>query len=298
MSLDAQTTPTAPVAAAILESAKEGLNAPKTETLTEGSSPEAQALESGGKTEEDPKFAARFAALARRERQILERERALKGREGKYQSFEKILENPKNDPLAYLQAGGLSYEEITNHLISKIDSNKPLTADEKIAALERRIEEKDQAAIASQKEREQADLQAAVDQYKTNIIEHIGSNADKYELIMANEAQDLVFEVALQHWEQTGGEKGGQVMSYDAASEAVENYLEQQIRDKILKTKKFSRADPGLKGEEPVLKQAAPAPTLTNRNTVSAVSSAPTSNYLVDRDASIRKAAALLRFRK
>lgn len=285
MSLDqGTTTPTAVHTAAV--------GTPEPTALA----PEAPVVE---KPEEDPKFAARFAALSKRERQILDREKAIKAREAdtEYQSYMSSKKNAKENPLAYLQTAGLSYEELTNYLISQVDSTKPLTADDKIAALEKRIEEDKQARVREAQEKEQADLQAAVDQYKTNIKDHIDSDKDKYELIHANDGHDLVFEVALAHWENTGGAKGGEVMAYDKAAEAVEAYLEQQVRDKILKTKKFAPAEPEAKKDGvPGQKLTVPSPTLTNRNTVTAPSLNSPSKFMSDED-SKRRAAALLRWR-
>lgn len=249
----------------------------------------------------DPRFAARFAALTKRERSIQEREKALKAREGDadYIAFKKARENAKLDPIGLLKAHGWDYDAVTQFVLG---DNK-LTPEQQIARLQEQME-LDKKAREDAEAAKARDADAAVlDGHKRAIAEHVKANTERYELVSLQEdGAELVLSVIEQHWEATGGNDGGQILSIDEAAAAVEDYLEKQAQERVLKAKKFQPKT------APVTTPAAtapttpptttPPPTLTNRSVTGATPvDAIDPNTLSDEE-SKRRAASLLRWTK
>ena len=87
-------------------------------------------------------------------------------------------------------------------------------------------------------EKEQAEENAYYDSVQNNFQEEIGSfvaqNPEKYELIEASNANDLVFDVIEEHYNETGS-----ILDIEEAADAVEDYLEQEA-NKFMKLRKIS----------------------------------------------------------
>jgi len=128
--------------------------------------------------EESKRTAARFAALSRRERKILERENKIKEAENKLLEFDKLKRNAKLDPQAALDVLGVTFADIINFHGS---DGKP-TADMRIAALERRLHE-EQAAKENRKQQPEpteTQFKQTVAQYSDAIQSVIAANPQKY----------------------------------------------------------------------------------------------------------------------
>jgi len=139
--------------------------------------PEAPIIPSA-EDEESKRTAARFAALSRRERKILERENKIKETESKLLEFDKLKRNAKLDPQAALDALGVTFADIINFHGS---DGKP-TADMRIAALERRLHE-EQAAKENRKQQPEpteTQFKQTVAQYGDAIQSVIAANPQKY----------------------------------------------------------------------------------------------------------------------
>lgn len=251
------------------------------------------------KPEEDPKFAARFAALTRREKMIQDRESKVKTEEAEYKAWKKAKEEAKINPVSLLETHGLSFNELTDYLLTK-GEQKQLTAEEKIELLQKRLDDKEKADAEAMTKRKQDEVESHVSNYKSNIKQLVDGSGDTYELIQSQEAYDLVFSVVQEHWNSTYDESTGtgEFMKTDLACKAVEDYLTDQVREKILKLKKFAP-----KGEEPIeaevkteeAKTSIP-PTLTNRiSTQSLHTDAP--KQRLSNEESIKLAASLLRWK-
>jgi hypothetical protein len=252
------------------------------------------------KAEEDPKFATRFAALTRREKMIQEREARMKAEEAEYKAWKKSKDEAKINPVGLLETHGLSFNELTDYLLTK-GEQKQLTAEEKIELLQKRIDDKEKAEAEALAKRRQDEIENLVTEHKNKIKELVDSSGDTYELIQAQEAYDLVFSVMEEHWQGTYNEKTGtgEIMPTAQACKAVEEYLTDQVREKILKLKKFSSRGEEV-GAEPVKgveesKTNIP-PTLTNRIATQSVHSDGPKVKMSDEE-SIKRAAALLRWK-
>jgi hypothetical protein len=83
-------------------------------------------------------FASKFSALSKREKEIRNKEAALKDRVAKLDAYEKASATWKDDPAAildYLQEHfGLGFESIADAQIGKFKSSLPKTPEEQMAA--------------------------------------------------------------------------------------------------------------------------------------------------------------------
>jgi len=185
-------------------------------------------------------FDRKFAALSRKERDIRARETELAGLEERFQSMEREPEMPleqrlRANPLKVLEELGLGYETLTDLALNdgKLtpDMQMQLIRDEletdyqsRFHDLEQRLEERD---VREQDERYDSILSGFMEE----IQNHVATD-DNYELIRANDAGDVVYEVMEEHYNQSGN-----ILSIDEAAEAVESYLEEEA-EKILNLQK------------------------------------------------------------
>jgi hypothetical protein len=96
----------------------------------------------------------------------------------------------------------------------------------KFEELENRLIEKEK----SDEQRRYDDIQRG---FQNEIEDFVESNADRYELIKANEANDIIYDVIEEHYNDTG-----RILDIEEAAEAVENYLEEEA-EKIFRLGKF-----------------------------------------------------------
>lgn len=254
-----------------------------------------EAAPAGDKKDVD--LSTRFAALTKRERVIVERERALKPLEKDVSAWKQAQESAKLNPMALLEAHGLTYDAVTQFVLN----DRKLTPEQRIEAIEAERAKERELAAKAQKDKDSEQVTSVIDGHKQAIREHVDQAGDTYELVRLNDAYDLVHTVVEEHFFEHGT-----ILPVADAAKAVEDYLEGEARDKVLKSKKFAPkaetppppATPQAAaggGDGPETRQ--PAPTLTHR----AVSSAPPpagadAHKDLSDEESKRRAAAMLRW--
>jgi len=247
---------------------------------------------------QDDKFAAKFAALSRKEKQLRAKEVALENRlkemEAKFASKQsensKYIdpERLKREPLKVMEETGLTFKQLaemvmndgkatTEHILS--EQEERIAA--KIKALEDKLAEKE---AKEAKERHEAQLSA----FKSELENFVATTED-YELIRAEEATELVYEVIEAHYNKTADEQGmnGIILSNKEAADAVENYLLENAK-KLTQVKKLQ---PAAAPAKPAEKKA--ATTLSNAHAVQATQT--TAKNLSD-DQSKAEAAKLIKW--
>lgn len=250
---------------------------------------------------QDERFAAKFAALSRKEKamraqeaklaqQAQEMQQKIAEFEAKMQEMEKYksgYERVKREPFKVLEEQGLTREQIAELFLNdgKPSQEMLLTEAEKkinakIEEMERKLAEKE---AKEAKDREEAALSA----FKAQLTDFI--NADpSYELIKANDAVDMVYEVIEQHHAETG-----EILSNKEASDVVEEYLLEEAK-KLVDREKVRKL---LQPQTPT-KSAAPqgksSPTLSNAQAAQA-SGKTAAKFLSDEE-SKAEAAKLLRW--
>jgi hypothetical protein len=282
---------------------------------TEGETqPELQAdskAEVTPKTEEAPKqedkFAAKFAALSRQEKKVKQqfaelnrkaqemqaREKEMTDRIAKLQQeseqYQARFSKIKDNPLQGLQEEfGTDFETLTKMqlndqnptpemLIKRSEAALEAKYAKKLADLEAKIAEKEETAQKTQ-------VENAKKQYMTAINEHVKTGGDKYELITANSATQLVYEVVEEYFNQNQ-----KVLSVEEAADLVEKHLETEAK-KVFELKKFKQTS-----QPPVAKTPGKqtAPTLSNSLSAERPVNGPKK---LSAEESLREAAKMIRW--
>lgn len=250
----------------------------------------------------DDFLAPKFAALTRKEKQLREMEKSFKTREAEIEKRMKEIEERsksasstsqsaaealKANPLKFMRDNGLTLDQLVQMQLNDENPTMDMKFDRYKQELESKTTKEIEQLKQSLKEKEEKEAQArydaAVENYKQEVQAFIGQNADTYELISANNAHNLVFEVAEQYFNDTQ-----KVLDMKAAADAVEAHLYDEA-SKIMKLKKFQQTS-----QTPGAKPAAEtAPTLSNTQASEVPKNG--SQRLSDEE-SKREAAKLLRW--
>jgi len=245
-------------------------------------------------------LSAKAVKIAKKERQVQEREKILiKAKEqvenkiASIRAFEDVKNNAKRNPIEYLKAAGLTFEEVAKFVLN---DEKP-TQETEIELANKRIETLEQRLEREAKEKEEFEIRRqetyinnAKTAYLNAVKDVISSNPDEFELLSANNADSVVLDVVLGWYN-----KHGEMMHPRDACKQVEAWYESQVAE-LKKLKKAQR----LLGTEETKQQASEAapksPSVTLSNDVAPSSSKPLSIKMLPRDESVRRAAGLLRF--
>lgn len=172
----------------------------------------------------------RFAALARREARIVRERQAVKSERERLnaerQQLKQLSELPalaKNDPLAALEALGLSPDELTAALLNGVSTEAQTVTRAELAEMEQRLKA----------EREQLDLDRQIKAFRQQIDEHIKGNPESYELLNLQGKSSLVFEVIEEAYKQHQ-----RILDVAEAAQMVEDHLEEEA-SKLLSAKKI-----------------------------------------------------------
>lgn len=201
-----------------------------------------------------PAPSAREIELSEKFNQITAREKDLRDAEARikderetmgvtaseHEETRKILATFKDNPLAGLKALGIEFKDVAERVIN---DGEP-TAEHRVAKLEREWTAKrdaDQAAsdtAAKAQEESLKELQIekkerAVAQTQKDISAVLEEGGDKYEMIRAQGAENLVFDVAAQVYRDTK-----KIMTWNEAADQVEKQITAEV-EKFLETGKF-----------------------------------------------------------
>ena len=195
-------------------------------------------------------FASKFAALSRKEKALRDREADY---ESKFEEMERRLaeyeaqsQEPevdweqllRRDPLRALEEAGLGYDKLTELALN----DGKLTPDMQMSAMREEIERDYRRKFEDLEERLHAKEEAEAEEYYNSVQENfqheigsfINENNEAYELINASEANELVYDVIEEHYNETG-----RILDLKDAADAVESYLEEEA-GKLMKLKKLS----------------------------------------------------------
>lgn len=245
-------------------------------------------------------IAERMAQQAKRERARLQKELEVKQREAKIAERERLIEERekeyeayKSNPLKALDRMGLTYEQLTQSVLSGKDE---LTPEARIQRLEaeqnkrwemlQKQEEERQAKIAEQ---EKAKVEAAENQFKATVTDYVKKNAETYEYTALFGQEGLVFDTIKACFEAEG-----RLLTTEEAAKLVEAELESQFEKALASKKGQAKIKPApISANDPsnpdVRVPATPSRTLANSEATS--SSAP--SYLPAKTEQERIARAL-----
>jgi hypothetical protein len=248
--------------------------------------------------EDDPKFAARFAALSKREAALRKHEQSLKELQTKIQSWEQEQKLLQENPLEFLTKRGFTFDQLTQMALN--DGKKP--AEVKIQELEQRLErEKREREEAEMRRQEEARAKTRAG-YIENATNFIKSKSQDYEFLSAqDDPGELIFEIVQQHYLRTAEKdsdgnllKPGRILSMEDAAKAAEEWLEKEFEKFTKLNKVKSKFQQATAPSAPQQTAPNPAPTLTNAHASQVPS--PDKRRPLTLDESRREAAKLLKW--
>lgn len=184
----------------------------------------------------DP-LAPKFAALARRDKELkaaqqaaAAREAALAEREAKLKAFEESQSRWQDDPIDFLDKSGVSIEKLADLIAA---GPKPKESKE-VAELRKQVEALAKERAEAQEREKAQQVEAARANYRKDMADFVAKNADKYELLAekGEAGQELLFEVVQQHWRKTFKDTDGQapeMLTFEQAADWVEKSYEREV---------------------------------------------------------------------
>lgn len=248
---------------------------------------------------EDDQFSRKFAALSRREKDIRAKEADYEQRVEELQTRLYELENGpeepqipleerlRRNPFETLDEMGLGYDKLTELALN----DGKLTPDMQMRLMREELEhgykskfEELEERLAQKEENEEYNKYEEIEHNFKQEIDSFVEGRGEFELINANEASELVYDVIEEHYSDTG-----RVLPIDEAAEAVESYLEDELEKLMSLDKAKARFSPRY---EPAPRRQA-SPTLSNAHSAQAYQRAdrPLSN-----EESVKEAAKLIRW--
>lgn len=246
-------------------------------------------------------YAPKFAALSRKEKMVKQAEASLKQREADLAQKMKELEERskqssdssasleeqlKANPLKFLRDKGITMEQLVQMQLNDENPTTDMKMERMRSDLEsktlKRIEELEKQLKEKEENQAKQQYEKAVEAYKIEVDSFIKKSPDAYELIIANNANDLVFQVAEEYYNSTD-----KVLEIKDAADAVEAHLEEEAK-KILELKKFKTSP---KTEQTQKIETAPTLSNTQASEVPKNGSRNLSN-----EESVKEAAKLLRW--
>lgn len=278
------------------------------EQQTAAESTEEPKVEESESKEQDDQFAAKFAALSRKEKAMREREAQLEARmkeieersatleqeyEEKYGKYKDYPEKLKNKPLEALAEEGVDFDTLLKMVL---ENNGEPTTEMQIQRLRDEMQNKYMKELENlkteladkEKAAEEKRYQEVIEDYKYELNEFIETNGEKYELIKLNEASDLVYQVVEEHYNENN-----RILSHEEACEHVENYLLEEAKKHLSVNKIKQLFGPEAAAEKAKETQKPGVKTLTNAEAATVPTTG--SNFMSDDD-SKREAAKLIRW--
>jgi hypothetical protein len=238
-------------------------------------------------------YSREFAALTKKQKDIFAKEKELKEKEAMIKQLEEIEALKEQDPLEYLNKKGLKFDDIVQRALKNGEEPTP---EDKISALEKRIESliKSQEEKEKAKEEEQKRLKLEADEkaianFKQKIETFVSGDLEKYELINHEGAFDVVFDVIEEQWLK---DKTKPLMGIEEAAELVENHFFEKYQKALALKKLGKKVETKSESLDAVETASLPTPTLKSNVTPSA--SSPSKEHL-SFDERMEEAKKLLR---
>ena len=241
---------------------------------------------------EEPKErdSVRFAALAKREREVVKGKDALKTERVQFETERKELsdykaakQEAKSSPLKALELLGVTYKELTDFIMNDekptVDSRFE-SLQEKFDRLQKEREEEKKQVFESEKAKVNEQQQQVLEKWESGVKEFVKTNTERYELINLYDQTHEVIALVKGHYAQTQ-----KILTSEQAADLVEKQLEEYV-DQAKQTKKYKAKEmPQPKAESKPPISAQPR-NLNNKMTPSASTGTP----LLTREERIKRA--------
>lgn len=291
-------------AMAVLDKAKKEASVAGTKTPeaaskpVEATPPATEEVKKVAEPEKETKFSKKILEFQRREEKLKNSEAELTrksaeitAREQGIVTKEAFAKNLKVNPVKALQEAGITFQEIADSIIA--DTKIPDSVKQALAAqnkmvddLRSDIQKRDDEAAAKKKADEDTYMENTTKEFKGRLFKAIEDAGEKSELIRLSEAQNLVWDVYNQHWEQYGT-----FPDFNEALAKTEAFLETRFK-KMGTAKRFAPPPPVEEAPPP---SKSTFTTLTNGSS----SGSPARNdtkVTLSKDQRRVRAAALIKF--
>ena len=252
--------------------------------------------------QKDERFAAKFAALTRKEKEIRQREQQYGSEASKLKAEREELQkwraekeanesgfkkSMKENPLKFLEEQGFTFEDIMKMQLNEQNPTPEMlikrTRDELETGYRKELEDLKKSMADKEEATKQAQYEQTVSGFKKEISDFVDGNEEAYELIKLNDAKELVFDVIQEFYQSTG-----RVLSVEEATKHTEEHLESEAR-KVFEAKRFKQ--PAKEKQEPGEKKAAPTLSNTQSSEVPSIG-----DVKLSREESLKDAAKLIRW--
>lgn len=236
---------------------------------------------------EDPEFAKRFAALAKKERDVLAQADRIKADLEHVSDYRRKAELAKTDPIKFIEEHGLKFNDLVDFQLN----HGKFTPEQQFAKMQARIDELVSERDQEKQTHKQIEEQKNVDTFKGEQKKYLQGKEEIYELLNKYDASDMVYDIRNAHYVETsknGGE--GEILDVDKVAADVEKYLEDQL-EKATSTKKFKSRYASTKDKVEVKEEGTQTKDVP---TPSSPSPVKVEKYYLDDDESKERAAKIL----
>lgn len=248
---------------------------------------------------QDEKFAAKFAALSRKEKQLRQREaqitaqvqqmeqrlQAFEAERSQMDTYKALPDRLKKDTLKVLEEQGIKFEDLAQLVLNDGKPTQEMVMSEYERKMTARLEEFEKKQAEKEAKEQQERTNAALESFKAQLTDFVNVNAD-YELIRANDYVGEVFDVIDLHHQQTG-----EILSNKEACDIVEEYLLEEAKKLVDREKVKKLFAP--QAPTPAAPKGKSSPTLSNAQAAQA--SKPAAKTLSDEE-SKAEAAKLIKW--
>ena len=250
---------------------------------------------------ERPDFSRQFAALARKERALRQKEQEmanlakqreqLEGTSARLADLQKLA---KENPAKLLNELGINYDELTQQVINEGNPTEEQQLRLENERLNNRLEKLEKIYDEQRQQAEQAQIKAARTQLVDNIKNFV-DDSSTFELVQHHKAYDLVAEVMQEHYNSTK-----QVLEYGDAAKLVEDHFmaeaERYLGSKKLQERFRELDKPREESETPEAAEQAVKRVKTLSNESVAKKTETSGSTLESKEKSLRRAAAMIKW--
>lgn len=287
------------------------ISAEQAESIEQQAAPATEEQQTEQKPEQkvDDKFASKFAALSRKEKMIREREKQamsiqaqieeqkkqMEAERAKWQeelsSYKSKIEGIKKNPLKSLEEEGITFEKLTEMQLNEQNPTLEMQLEKLRSELDSKYAKeleslKNQLAEKEQKQQEEV-IEQAKQAYRKEIQSVLQASPEQYELTLANNAEDLVYDVVEEFYNANG-----KILSAEEAAQMVEKHFEDEAK-RILSLKKLQQASKPKEPVEAKKESGKTTPTLSN---AMSQERPVTGTRKMSAEESLREAAKLIRW--
>ena len=276
--------------------------APSAELMEEVAEEAAEAPEAADAPPEPerPDFSRQFAALARKERAIRQKEQEMANFAKQREQFEgtstrlaDLQRLAKENPAKLLGELGINYDELTQQVINEGNPTEEQQLRLENEKLQARLGKLEEVYDKQRQQAEQAQVKAAHTQLVDNIKNFV-DDSSTFEMVQHHDAYGLVAQVMQEHYNTTK-----EVLEYGDAAKLVEDHFmaeaERYLGSKKLQDR-FRELDKPRESETPEAAEQAVKRVKTLSNGDVAKKTETSGNVLESKEKSLERVAAMIKW--